>query len=198
MNRVSLSFWLGLLGLALAAIGWQAWAPAAPAAHDDDDAPAAMLFRGGEVAWAAVELMNASGRERFERDASGQWFRHQAMAGEAADHGHRIDAAAAGRIGEVLRTFSRTRIDRRITASVTAAAEPRRLAAYGVDNPALIVQITERDGKTVHLFEAGHIGPDGLSRYVRLPRDGTVLMLANYQIEGLIGLMAPLPGVLPK
>lgn len=183
MNTRTLAFWLAMLALGAAAIGWQMLHPVAPAAHDDDDAPAATLVAVPEAEWGALELLVQGRRERFERDPQGQWLRHVALAGEAAVHGHQAEAAAAQRIGDVLRTFARTRIDRRLNAP------PGRLAPYGLDNPPLIVFISGRDGGALFTLEAGGLAPDGLSRYVRLPQDGSVLLIANYQVEGLLGLV---------
>ena len=44
------------------------------------------------------------------------------------------------------------------------------------------------DARPLATIEVGQLAPDRLSRYVRLPIDGRVLMLPNYQIEGLVGL----------
>ena len=45
--------------------------------------------------------------------------------------------------------------------------------------------------RPVLTLEVGEIAPDGLSRYVRVSRDARVLTIANYQIDGLLALLAP-------
>lgn len=182
MNARNAVFWLAMLALGLAGIGWQALHPVVPGAHDDD-APAAALMAVPEADWSALELIHQGQRYRFERDAQGRWLRHEALRGEAAVHGHNAEASAATRIGEVLATFARTRIDRRLNAP------PGRLQPYGLDSPALIVLIFGTGGRVLFRLEAGGMAPDGLSRYVRLPQDGSVLLIANYQIEALLGLL---------
>ena len=179
--------WLAVLALALAAIVWQATRPVGPIEPDEHDAAAAALIAVGEADWSAVELLGSGGLQRFERDASGRWLLHANVAGEAADHQHRAEAASAERIASIFATFSRARIERTLTV------DPARLAAYGLDRPPLIVLIRGPQGKPVLTLEVGQVAPDGLSRYVRLPRDGRVLTIANFQIDGLLALAGPTP-----
>lgn len=180
--------WLGVLVLGLAAIVLQAARPAAVPERDADDIAAAPLVSTPLAQWSAVELLGSDGLHRFERDASGRWLRHADVAGESADHRHEAEAAAAERIASVFGTFSRTGIERRL-----AMADPAQLTAWGLDRPALIVMIRGSEGRPVLTLEVGQLAPDGLSRYVRLPRDGSVLTIANYQVDGLLGLTAAQP-----
>ena len=165
----------------------------APAAHDDDgdhNEAAARLITVAEANWSAVELLGPDGLTRFERDASARWLVHGAAAaataisaaGDAAPHAHRADPAAAERIAAVFAAFARTRIER------TLPVDPARLTAYGLDRPEWIVLIHGADARPLATIEVGQLAPDRLSRYVRLPSDGRVLMLPNYQIEGLVAL----------
>ena len=180
--------WLSVLVLAGTAIVWQAVRPAAPAAHDEEDTPAARLLAAPEASWSAVELLGGTGVQRFERDAAGGWLLHADAAGEAADHLHRSEPASAERIAAAFGTFSRTGVERRL-----AVPDPAQLAAYGLDRPPLIVVIRGTDGRPVLTLEVGQLAPDGLSRYVRLPRDGSVMTIANFQIDGLLALTRPAP-----
>ncbi len=175
--------WLGVLLLGLAAIVWQAARPTAAPEHDADDIAAAPLVSAPLAQWSAVELLGSDGLHRFERDPSGRWLRHAEVAGESANHRHEAEAAAAERIATVFGTFSRAGVERRLVV-----ADPAQLPAYGLDRPALIVLIRGAEGRPVLTLEVGQLAPDGLSRYVRLPRDGSVLTIANYQVDGLLGL----------
>ena len=207
--------WLAVFVLAAAAILWQAVRPPASVEHDAHDGAVALLISVAEASWSAVELLGPGGMERFERDASGRWLHHGAVAGavagaagseatgdaasaaaveaateaasEATRHEHRADPASAERIASVFGALARTRIER------TLPGDPARLTAYGLDRPEWIVLIHGADRRPLSTIEVGQIAPDRLSRYVRLPLDGRVLTIANYQIEGLIGLTASAP-----
>lgn len=181
----STAVWLLVLALAAAAVAWQLLAPVPRAAHDDDGAAAAPLVAVGESGWSSLELLDANGMQRYERDPAGRWLRHTASAGETADHSHMSDPVLAERIASVFAAFSRTRIERTL--------DPGRNATYGLDAPQLIVLIRGRAERPLLTLEVGQVAADGLSRYVRTPGDGRALMIANYQIEGLLGLARPLP-----
>lgn len=182
--------WFGVLVLGLAAIVWQAARPAAAPEPDAEDIAAARLVSAPLAQWSAVELLGGDGLHRFERDPAGRWLRHAEVAGESAEHRHAAEAAAAERIAGVFGAFSRAGIERRF-----AVADAAQLAAYGLDRPPLIVMIRGLEGRPVLTLEVGQLAPDGLSRYVRLPRDGSVLTIANYQIDGLLALTRPAPAV---
>ena len=186
--RGATAAWLALLVLGMALIVWQAAKPAAVTEPDADDIAAAPLVSAPLAQWSAVELLGSDGLHRFERDPSGRWLRHAEVAGEAAEHRHDADAAAAERIATVLGAFSRAGIERRI-----AVTDPARLAVYGLDRPPLIVMIRGSEGRPVLTLEVGQLAPDGLSRYVRLPRDGSVLTIPNYQVDGLLELTRAAP-----
>lgn len=190
-GRLTTTLWLAVLVLAAAAVVWQAVRPASPAAPDEDNVAAVRLVTAPEASWSAVELLGPDGLQRFERDTANRWLKHAEVAGEAADHQHRSDAASAERIAAVFSTFSRTGIERSL------AVDPGALAAYGLERPLLIVLIRGAEGRPVLTLEVGNVAPDGLSRYVRLPRDGSVLTIPGYQIEGLISLMQAGPASVP-
>ncbi len=189
--RSTTALWLAVLALALAAVVWQAVRPASPAAPDEDNVAATPLIAAPEVSWSAVELLGLEGLQRFERDATNRWLKHADVAGEAADHQHRSDPASAERIAATFGTFSRTRIERSL------AVDPGALAAYGLERPLLIVLIRGAEGRPVLTLEVGSVAPDGLSRYVRLPRDGSVLTIPGYQVDGLIALVKAAPASAP-
>ena len=189
--RSTTALWLAVLALALAAVVWQALRPASPAAPDEDNVAAAPLIAAPEMSWTAVELLGPDGLQRFERDSANRWLKHADVAGEAADHQHRSDAASAERIAATLGTFSRTGVERSL------AVDPGALAAYGLERPLLIVLIRGAEGRPVLTLEVGNVAPDGLSRYVRLPRDGSVMTIPGYQIDGLIALVKAAPALAP-
>ena len=189
--RSTTALWLAVLALALAAVVWQAVRPASPAAPDEDNVAATPLIAAPEASWTAVELLGPDGLQRFERDSANRWLKHADVAGETADHQHRADAATAERIAAVFGTFSRTRIERSL------AVDPGALAAYGLERPLLIVLIRSAEGRPVLTMEVGSGAPDGLSRYVRLPRDGSVLTIPGYLIDGLISLVQSGPASAP-
>lgn len=182
--------WSALLLVALGAIGWQLRAPHADDGDHDGHADHAadslqLLMAAPPADWAAVDLLQRGGRQGFERDAQGAWLRHAPVAGEAADHAHRSDPAEAARIDGVFATLGRARIER------TLPADPARAAAYGLDNPALVVLVRGRDGKALQTLEFGDLAPDGLSRYVHLPQTRQLHTVPHYQLAGLLSLLAP-------
>jgi hypothetical protein len=174
--------WLALLVVAIGAIAWQSAHRAAP--RDDDDSPVVPLVALDYANWSAVELLYRGQRVRFERDAAAQWFAHQARPGEPGDHAHAAEPTAAERIDKSLATFSRARIERSI--AVGAA----RRSNYGLDNPALIVLVHAADGRVAATIEVGQTAPDGLSRYVHLPPSDGVHTIPDYQVGGLLALLA--------
>ena len=183
--------WLGVLVLAAGAIVWQLMRPpgaAAPDDHDDHSAPASFLVTLPEVEWSALELLGALGVHRFERDASGRWLLHPDLPGEAMQHEHSADAALAERIAVVFSTFSRTGIERRLTVD-----DPKKLAQYGLERPALIVLVRAADGRPALTLEVGQVAPDGLSRYVQVPQTRQVFTIPNYHATGLLTLLSPPP-----
>ena len=193
--------WLAVLLLAIGVIVWQVTRPTAPVTHDDagdHGEAAAPLFTAAEASWSAVELLGPDGMTRFERDASGRWLRHGGgantattttvpPAGEATPHVHRADPASAERIASVFAAFVRTRIERGLPA------DPARLTACGLDRPEWIMLIHAAGARPLATIEVGQLAPDRLSRYVRLPNDGRVLMRPNYQIVELVGLAGAAP-----
>ena len=192
MTRGRTLAWLALLVGAVALIVWQVRHPTEPTV-DEDDKLGAFVVTAPYEQWAAIELLHRGERERFERDAAGAWFRHDAVDDrsivQAGDHAHSVDAASAERLGATFSTFSRARLERSMTS------DPTRLAGYGLINPALIVLFHGRDGRVLQTLEMGDVAPDRLSRYVHLPQTRSVHTIANYQASGLLALLdAPTTG----
>ena len=183
MTRGRMLAWLALLLGAVALIVWQVRHPTLPTV-DADDQLGAFVVTAPYAQWAAVALLHRGERVRFERDAAGAWFRHDAMddrgGAQAGDHAHRVDAAAAERLGTAFSTFSRARVER------SMPADPARLAGYGLVNPALIVLIHGGDGRMLQTLEMGEVAPDRLSRYVLLPQTRSVHTIADYQASALL------------
>ena len=187
MTRGRMLAWLALLLGAVALIVWQVRHPSVPTVDEHDKLGAFVVATPYEQ-WAAIELLHRGERVRFERDAAGAWFRHDAVddrsSAQAGDHAHRVDPAAAERLGAAFSTFSRARVERSMTR------DPTRLAGYGLVNPALIVLIHGRDGRVLQTLEMGEVAPDRLSRYVHLPQTRSVHTIADYQASGLLALLA--------
>ena len=180
---------VGWLVLLLAAIGLVVWQLQHPAQRtvDADEQPGALLVSTPFADWAAVELLHRGERQRFERDSTGQWLQHVAVAGEASSHAHRSTPAADQRIGSVLALLARARIERMLPA------DPARLAGWGLANPALIVLLHSSDGRVLQTLELGDVAPDGLSRYVQVPQTRQVFTIPNYHATGLLMLLSPPP-----
>lgn len=187
MTRGRTLAWLALLLGAVALIVWQVRQPTVSTV-DEDDKLGAFVVTAPYAQWAAVELLHRGDRVRFERDAAGAWFRHDAVdvksSAQASDHAHRIDAAASERLGTTFSTFSRARVER------SMPSDPTRLAGYGLVNPALIVLIHDQDGRVLQTLEMGEVAPDRLSRYLHLPQTRSVHTIADYQASALLALLA--------
>ena len=190
-GRYGAWLWAAVLVLAAAAIVWQMLHPAVPVV-DADDQLGAPLVTAAYADWTAVELLYRDERARLERDSAGRWFRHAARPGEAADHAHTLDAAAAERIDAALATFSRTRVER------VLAADPSQLARYGLANPPLIVLVHSRGARGIQSIEFGEVAPDQLSRYVHPPQTHSAYTIADYQARGLLSLIASAPPAADK
>ena len=163
--------------------GWRNRAAGQADHGEHADAAPQMLVAAPLADWSAVALLQRGQRQQFERDAQGQWLYHAAQAGEASAHRHHSNPAEAERIGSVLATLSRARIER------TLPSDPAR-PAYGMDNPALIVLVQGADGRVLQTLEFGDLAADGLSRYVHLPQTHQLHTVPNYHLSGLMSLLA--------
>lgn len=131
----------------------------------------------------AIEVAHAGAIHRFERDAAGAWFYHGVHAKADATHTHHADPAMAQRIETALQGFGRTRMERTLPAGVA-------LEQYGLANPQMVI-LVYRPNELQPLLQVavGDVAPDKLSRYVMAVGRPSVVTIANYQIDNLIGLI---------
>jgi len=131
----------------------------------------------------AIEVAYAGAVHRFERDAAGAWFYHGVHAKTDATHVHQADPAMAQRIEKALQGFGRTRMERFLPAG--SAVEQ-----YGLANPQMVI-LVYRPNELQPLLQVavGDVAPDKLSRYVMAVGRPSVVTIANYQIDNLVGLI---------
>ncbi|HEX4985016.1 MAG TPA: hypothetical protein VFV71_02980, partial [Burkholderiales bacterium] len=80
--------------------------------------------------------------------------------------------------------LGRTRMERELKLDPQANA-------YGVNMPQMIVLVYGKDNPLpLAQFAIGDLAPDGLSRYVFRVGGGSVVTIANYQVENLDNLIA--------
>ncbi|HLZ01609.1 MAG TPA: DUF4340 domain-containing protein [Bradyrhizobium sp.] len=133
----------------------------------------------------AVEIVSGGKLTRFERDAAGAWFKHVGQHSHAAGGVvHVADPAQAPIIDTAFRAF-----DTAVAESRVAAADPSRLAQYGLALPTLIVLFYARDSSTpLARLEFG-ASADKLDRYARLAPDGAVITVAEFEPRRLTELL---------
>ncbi len=133
----------------------------------------------------AVEIVSAGKLTRFERDSSGNWFRHVGQHSHTgAGNTHVADPAQARVIGTALDTLDTTAVESRVGRS--GAAE---LAQFGLTLPPLIVLLYARDSSTaLARLEFGGAA-DSLDRYARLAPDGEVVTVAEFEPRRLTELL---------
>jgi len=131
----------------------------------------------------AIEVAYAGAVHRFERDAAGAWFYHGVHAKTDATHAHQADPAMAQRIETALQGFGRTRMERTLPAG--AAVEQ-----YGLANPQMVILVyPPNELQPLLQVAVGDVAPDKLSRYVMAVGRPSVVTIANYQIDNLVGLI---------
>ena len=131
----------------------------------------------------AIELAHAGTLHRFERDAAGNWFYHGAHTGLEAIHDHQTDLTVSGRIDQSLSALGRARIERQFEI------DPR-VNDYGVASPKLLIlAFLPKETQPVVQYAVGDLAPDRQSRYLQAVGSSTVVLIANYQIENLLGLL---------
>jgi hypothetical protein len=133
----------------------------------------------------AVEIVFAGKLTRFERDATGNWFRHVGQHTHAAgSNAHVADPNQARVIDTAFRAFDVAAIEAR-----TGPADVARLAQYGLALPTLMVLLYARDSSTpLARVEFGAMA-DGLDRYARLAPDGGVVTVAEFEVRHLTELL---------
>jgi hypothetical protein len=134
----------------------------------------------------AVEIVYAGKLTRFERDASGNWFRHTGQHSHASGtNAHVADPAQARLIAAALEAFDQTSVESR-AAPAHGAAE---LARFGLALPPIIVLLYARDSSTpLARLELG-AAAENFGRYARLAPNGDVVMIAEFEVQRLTDLL---------
>jgi hypothetical protein len=134
----------------------------------------------------AVEIVFAGKFTRFERDSSGNWFRHVGQHSHAANgNAHVADPAQARLIGAALDAFDTIAVETR----VGRAADTAQLAQFGLTLPPVIVLLYARDSSTeLARLEFGG-SADSLDRYARLAPNGDVVTVAEFEVRRLTELL---------
>jgi hypothetical protein len=133
----------------------------------------------------AVEIVSAGKLTRFERDGSGNWFRHVGQHSHTASgNAHVADPAQAGLIATALEAFDATAIEARI-----GRADAAQLAQLGLNFPSIIVLLYARDSsQALARIEFGG-SADSLDRYARLGPNGDVVTVAEFEVRRLSELL---------
>jgi hypothetical protein len=133
----------------------------------------------------AVEILFAGKLTRFERDASGNWFRHIGQhAHTAGSNAHVADPAQARIIDSAFCAFDVAAVETRIGPADTA-----HLARYGLTLPTLMVLFYARDSSApLARLEFG-AAADSFDRYARLAPDGAVVTVAEFEVRRLTDLL---------
>lgn len=133
----------------------------------------------------AIEIVASGKLTRFERDATGAWFRHLGQHSHAAGgDAHVADPVQAPIIDTAFRGFDATVAEARV-----GPGDAAHLAQYGLALPTLIVLFYARDSSTpLARLEFG-ASADKLDRYARLAPDGAVITIAEFEPRRLIELL---------
>lgn len=132
----------------------------------------------------AIELAHSGSMHRFERDATGSWFYHGIHTAAQSAHEHQVDPAISARIEQTLAGLGRARIERQFEIDT-------RANDYGVASPQMLI-LAYRPNEALPLvqYAVGDLAPDRQSRYLQAVGSSTVVMIANYQIDNLLELLA--------
>jgi uncharacterized protein DUF4340 len=133
----------------------------------------------------AVEIVAGGKLTRFERDATGTWFRHTGQHSHGAGGNvHAADPLQAPVIDAAFRAFDAMAAETRV-----AAGDASQLARYGLSLPNLIVLFYTRDNSApLTRLEFG-APADRLDRYARLTPGGAVVTVAEFEPRRLIELL---------
>jgi len=130
-----------------------------------------------------IELAHAGAMHRFERDAAGLWFYHGVHAPADPTHAHRTDPAFAERIEKALEGFDRARMERTLPID-------EGVQKYGLATPQMVILVYRaKEIQPLLQVAVGDIAPDTYSRYVMVVGGNSVVTIANYQIDNLLGLI---------
>jgi hypothetical protein len=131
----------------------------------------------------AIEVAHAGSIHRFERDAAGKWFYHGVHAKMDATHSHQADPAMAQRIEFALQGFDRTRMERSLPIGVG-------VQQYGLATPQMVILVYRpKELEPLLQVAVGDVAPDTFSRYVMVVGSSSVVTIANFQIDNLLGLI---------
>ncbi len=133
----------------------------------------------------ALEIVFAGKLTRFERDPSGNWFRHLGQHNHASGNVlHVADPKQARVIDAALGAFDAAAVETRL-----GSADPSQLARYGLTLPDLIVLVFARDAAApLAKLEFGAMA-DSLDRYARLVPGGAVVTVAEFEMRRLTELL---------
>lgn len=183
-----IAIWVLLLALAGVIVAIELRQRQSERAESEAESRDRMLLPVAVEELGAIELAHAGTLHRFERDSAGNWFYHGAHTGSETAHEHQTDPAAAARISQALAALGRARIERQLEA------DPR-VNDYGVASPELLL-LAYRPKEALPLvqYAVGDLAPDQFSRYVQAVGSPTVITIANYQIDNLLGLIQAVSG----
>jgi hypothetical protein len=178
-----IAVWVVLLALAGVIVAVELTSRTAEQSRSEADSRERMLLPVAVEELGAIELAHAGTLHRFERDAAGNWFYHGAHTGSETAHEHQTDPATAARISHALAGLGRARVERQFEADL-------RVNDYGVASPELLI-LAYRSKEALPLvqYAVGDLAPDQLSRYLQAVGSPTVITIANYQIDNLLGLI---------
>jgi hypothetical protein len=133
----------------------------------------------------AIEIVANGKLTRFERDASGTWFRHIGQHAHAAGGDvHVADPVQAPIIDAAFRAFDTAAAEKQV-----GPADASHLVQYGLTLPRLIVLFYARDSSTpLARLEFG-APADGLVRYARVAPAGEVVTVAEFEPRRLTELL---------
>ena len=133
----------------------------------------------------AIEIVAAGKLTRFERDATGTWFKHVGQHTHAAGANiHVADPVQAPIIDAAFRAFDAAAAEKRL-----GPGDASHLKQYGLALPTLIVLFYARDSSTpLARLEFG-APVDELDRYARLAPDGPVVTVAEFEPRRLTDLL---------
>jgi Domain of unknown function (DUF4340) len=134
----------------------------------------------------AVEIVFAGKLTRFERDGTGNWFKHVGQHSHSGNaNAHIADPAQARVIDAALEAFDATPIETRIAPGTDAVD----FAHFGLALPSLIVLLYARDSSTaLARLELGTAAGD-FDRYARLAPNGDIVTVPEFEVRRLTELL---------
>jgi hypothetical protein len=194
MNASKLGPWLwgGVLCIALGLIFYlqQYGASDHQEAHASDEYEPEALLDVNVESLGAVEVIIKGQLSRLEKSDAGEWFnhtrRHQGQNDEPQTH--LIDTVESVRLARGIAMLARIKVDRIIQQDDNTVDQ----SVYGLDFPQVIVLVYGDELAPFLILHIGDLAPDGLGRYVYLPKIRAVAIVPDYQASNLTALIAPL------